>query len=87
MEKENFSLPPDVRIVKRSVRIAGHRTSVTVEEAFWQELKRLAGERHCSLSRLIGDIDAQRKGNLSSALRLWVLSELKSNVNVSGGCE
>ncbi|MDD5586075.1 MAG: ribbon-helix-helix domain-containing protein [Alphaproteobacteria bacterium] len=66
------------RIVKRSIRIARHRTSVSMEEAFWHELKRLASARRCSLNKLIETIDAERSGNLSSALRLWVLQELKT---------
>ena len=64
-------------VVKRSVRIAGHRTSVSLEPAFWNELKRLAAARGCSLNKLIEGVDAERKGNLSSALRLRVLQELK----------
>jgi predicted DNA-binding ribbon-helix-helix protein len=61
------------RIRKRSVMIAGHATSVTLEEAFWQDLRRLARRRGLSLSALIGGVDEARRGNLSSALRLLVL--------------
>jgi len=64
---------------KRSVRIAGHRTSISLEDGFWAELRRIAAERGVSLNGLIEEIDAVRKGNLSSALRLFVLNELKKN--------
>ena len=64
-------------IIKRSVTVAGHRTSVSLEEAFWQELKRLAAARGMSLGDLIAQVDRERTGNLSSALRLYVLDELR----------
>lgn len=61
-------------VVKRSVIIAGHKTSVSLEDAFWQVLKDIARERGQTLSDLVSSVDAQRKqGNLSSALRLFVL--------------
>jgi predicted DNA-binding ribbon-helix-helix protein len=61
-------------IVKRSIVIAGHKTSVSLEDAFWQGLKEIAGERHTSLSDLVATIDSERQhGNLSSAIRLFVL--------------
>jgi predicted DNA-binding ribbon-helix-helix protein len=61
-------------VVKRSVVVAGHKTSVSLEDAFWNALKGIAHERHMSLSQLVAEIDAQRQlGNLSSALRLFVL--------------
>jgi predicted DNA-binding ribbon-helix-helix protein len=62
------------RILKRSIAIAGHRTSVSLEEAFWSELKRLASSSGRSISGLIGLIDAERgEANLSSAIRVYVL--------------
>jgi predicted DNA-binding ribbon-helix-helix protein len=64
--------------MKRSVSIAGHQTSITLEEEFWAELKRLAALRGISLNKLVAEIDDQRSGNLSSALRLYVLAELKA---------
>lgn len=65
-------------IVKRSVAIAGHRTSVSLEEPFWDELKRIASERGLSLNGLIAEIDAKRaRTNLSSAIRLEILADLK----------
>ena len=63
---------------KRSVIVAGHRTSVSLETAFWDELTRLAKARQVSLNSLIADIDLTRNGNLSSALRLFVLRTVKA---------
>lgn len=63
---------------KRSVIVAGHRTSVSLETAFWDELVRLAKARGVSLNTLIAEIDATRTGNLSSALRLFVLRAVKA---------
>lgn len=60
-------------IRKRSVVIAGHSTSLTLEEAFWEELREVARRRGTSLNALIGAIDTERQGNLSSALRLFIL--------------
>ena len=60
-------------IVKRSIVIAGHKTSVSLEDAFWEGLKEIAGERHMSSSDLVAAIDSERHGNLSSAIRLFVL--------------
>ena len=61
-------------VVKRSIFLAGHKTSVSLEDDFWNALKQIAGGRHMTLSDLVGAIDAQRQhGNLSSALRLFVL--------------
>ncbi len=61
-------------IVKRSLTISGHRTSVSLEDAFWRRLKALARDRTQSVSALIAEIDASRGGaNLSSAIRVFVL--------------
>jgi predicted DNA-binding ribbon-helix-helix protein len=61
-------------VVKRSIVIAGHKTSVSLEDAFWTTLKEIAEQRHVTLSELVGTIDAARRhGNLSSAIRLFVL--------------
>jgi len=65
------------RLRKRSVTIAGHRTSVSLEPAFWTELKEIAAGRGLSLAALIEEIDRGRSGNLSSAARLCVLAALK----------
>jgi predicted DNA-binding ribbon-helix-helix protein len=58
---------------KRSVVIAGHATSLSLEEEFWQALRALAKARGQSMSQLVASIDNKREGNLSSALRLLVL--------------
>jgi predicted DNA-binding ribbon-helix-helix protein len=63
----------DVAIVKRSVRIAGHATSISLEAAFWQGLCTIAVARGTSVNALLASIDAARAGNLSSAIRLFVL--------------
>ena len=61
-------------IIKRSVVVAGHKTSVSLEDAFWKGLKEIAHARDLTLSELVGAIDSEREyGNLSSALRLFVL--------------
>ncbi|MFL6797358.1 MAG: ribbon-helix-helix domain-containing protein [Xanthobacteraceae bacterium] len=61
-------------VVKRSIVVAGHKTSVSLEDAFWKGLKDIAGGRHVTLSDLVANIDSERRhGNLSSAIRLFVL--------------
>lgn len=60
-------------IVKRSVRIAGHPTSVSLETEFWQALQAIARHRGVPLGRLLAAVDAERSGNLSSAIRVFVL--------------
>ena len=60
-------------IVKRSVRIAGHQTSVSLEAEFWQAFRKIAARRAVSVNALLSAIDAARRGNLSSAIRLFVL--------------
>ena len=62
---------------KHSVLVAGHATSVSLEEAFWQEFKQLAARRHAPLNHLITEIDRRRHGNLSSAIRVYVLEALR----------
>jgi predicted DNA-binding ribbon-helix-helix protein len=62
------------RIVKHSVVIAGHRTSVSLEDAFWRALKEIAAQEGVSLAALVARVDAGRgEANLSSALRVFVL--------------
>ncbi|MGV2981572.1 ribbon-helix-helix domain-containing protein [Camelimonas sp. ID_303_24] len=63
-------------VVKRSIVIAGHSTSVSLEEAFWQALRDIAAARGCPVARLVVEIDQTRAGeNLSSAIRVFVLNE------------
>ncbi len=65
-------------IVKRSLTIAGHRTSISLEAAFWDEIKAMAARRGMSVAALVAEIDAGRKGgNLSSALRIAVLDAIR----------
>ncbi len=65
-------------IQKRSVEIAGHRTSLTLEAAFWRALKRLAAQDRTSINKLVERIDRNRQGNLSSAVRVYVLERLEA---------
>jgi predicted DNA-binding ribbon-helix-helix protein len=66
-------------IVKRSIVIAGHKTSVSVEDAFWTALKDIANSRGTAVAELAATIDAERQhGNLSSAIRLFVLDHFRS---------
>src|SRR5262245_15899878 len=69
-------------VIKRSVVVAGHKTSVSLEDAFWKGLKDIARERHVTLSELVGTIDSEREyGNLSSALRLFVLDFYRAQLS------
>jgi predicted DNA-binding ribbon-helix-helix protein len=66
-------------VVKRSIVIAGHKTSISLEDAFWKALKDIAIARHATLSDLVASIDSERQhGNLSSAIRLFVLDHYQS---------
>lgn len=66
-------------VVKRSIVVAGHKTSVSLEEAFWSGMKEISGARGMTLSELVGEIDNNRQqGNLSSAIRLFVLDHFRS---------
>jgi predicted DNA-binding ribbon-helix-helix protein len=66
-------------VVKRSIVIAGHKTSVSLEDAFWKGLKEIAGDRNVTLSDLVASIDTGRQcGNLSSAIRLFVLDHYRA---------
>ena len=67
------------RMAKRSVLIAGHHTSLTLEDIFWEHLKRIAGQRGVSINALVTEIDAARTGNLSSAVRVFVMRQLSGD--------
>ena|ERR1700692_798679 len=76
-------------VVKRSIVIAGHKTSVSLEDAFWAGLKEIAIARGITLSDLVAAIDSERRhGNLSSAIRLFVLRHYQAqtgeDANLSG---
>lgn len=69
-------------VVKRSIVIAGHKTSVSLEDAFWKGLKDIAIDRDVTLSDLVAEIDLDRRqGNLSSAIRLYVLNHYQSHAS------
>jgi predicted DNA-binding ribbon-helix-helix protein len=66
-------------VIKRSIVIAGHKTSVSLEDEFWKGLKEIADDRDVTLSDLVSSIDTDRRhGNLSSAIRLFVLGHYRS---------
>jgi len=66
-------------IVKRSIVIGGHMTSVSLEDAFWRGLKDVARTQRTTLSTMVGEIDkSRRQSNLSSAIRLFVLDRLRA---------
>jgi predicted DNA-binding ribbon-helix-helix protein len=69
-------------VVKRSIVIAGHKTSVSLEDAFWKGLKEIANGRDMTLSDLVAAIDSERQhGNLSSAIRLFVLDFYRNRLS------
>lgn len=69
-----------VKKLKRSITISGHRTSVSLEEEFWNALTEIASSTKCPLAQLVDDIDKRqgRGKNLSSALRLFVLAHYRN---------
>jgi predicted DNA-binding ribbon-helix-helix protein len=73
-------------VVKRSIVITGHKTSVSLEDAFWTGLKDIATARNQTLSELVASIDGDRRqGNLSSAIRLFVLDHYRALAGSGGG--
>jgi predicted DNA-binding ribbon-helix-helix protein len=71
-------------VVKRSVAIAGHKTSISLEHDFWSALKDIARDRDLTVSDLVAVIDAERKaGNLSSAARLFVLEHFRTKAHAA----
>jgi predicted DNA-binding ribbon-helix-helix protein len=73
-------------VTKRSIVVAGHKTSVSLEEAFWKGLKEIASIRKVALSELIGSIDTERlHRNLSSAIRLFVLDYYRTKIGAASG--
>jgi predicted DNA-binding ribbon-helix-helix protein len=66
-------------VVKRSIVVCGHKTSVSLEEPFWTSMKDIAAQRGTVLSALVSEIENNRQqGNLSSAIRLFVLGHFKA---------
>lgn len=73
-------------IIKRSVVVNGHKTSISLEDAFWSEVKAIASEKHTTISELLTDIDRDRQAsNLSSALRVFVLRHHQSTPEATVG--
>jgi len=64
-------------MTKRSIRIFGHETSLSLEDEFWEELRSIAFEQKITITKLLEQIDNKKTGNLSSALRLFVLKYMK----------
>lgn len=68
-------------IVKRSIVIGGHKTSVSLEDEFWNGLKEIASSQKSTMSDLVGELDRNRRlGNLSSAIRLFVLDRYRARL-------
>ena len=68
-------------VLKRSVVIEGHKTSISLEDEFWDSFKEIADERGMTVSALVGAIDGGRKHvNLSSAIRLFVLGVYRDQI-------
>jgi len=66
-------------IIKRSIVIDGHKTSVSLEDAFWIGLKEIARGQQATLANVVAEIDkARQRGNLSSAIRLFVLDQVRA---------
>jgi len=70
---------------RRSVVLNGHHTSISLEDEFWEVLREIADAQECSMNALIAEIDRVRRGNLSSAIRLYVLDDLRSRVGPRAG--
>lgn len=67
-------------VKKRSVVVGGHRTSISLESAFWEALRGLAAQEGKTIAEMVSDIDAARTGNLSSAIRVWVLERARQGL-------
>ncbi|MGA7002815.1 MAG: ribbon-helix-helix domain-containing protein [Pseudolabrys sp.] len=71
-------------VIKRSVVVGRHRTSISLEDAFWRDLKDVAHAQECTISELIEEIEVSRQyGNLSSAIRLFVLEHFRAKSNIT----
>ena len=78
------SIKEEIAVLKRSIVLAGRKTSVSLEDAFWLALKEIAIARGMTLSTLVATIDTERQhGNLSSAIRLFVLATLRASLSLS----
>ncbi|PJI39052.1 ribbon-helix-helix domain-containing protein [Ferrovibrio sp.] len=72
-------------VKKRSVVVGGHRTSISLEQAFWEALQLMAATEDKTINQMVSDIDAARSGNLSSAIRVWILDRAKEGLLQSTG--
>jgi predicted DNA-binding ribbon-helix-helix protein len=74
-------------VIRRSIVVTGHPTSISCEDAFWSALKEIAKTRNVTVSNLVAAIDAERQhGNLSSAIRLFVLGDYRKQLSdLNGG--
>jgi predicted DNA-binding ribbon-helix-helix protein len=79
-------MPVKSLVLKRSIVIDGHKTSVSLEDGFWSGLKEIAERQHMTLSSMVSDIDTRRSfGNLSSAIRLFVLDSVRTRATEFAG--
>ena len=69
----------EAELLRRSFRIAGHQTSLSMERAFWDEFRRLAQADGRSMTDLIAEIDAQRTAGLSRSVRVYILKRMQTN--------
>ena len=75
-------------VIKRSIVIGGHKTSVSLEEPFWKGVKEIASNRDLTLSDVVTAIDSGRaSGNLSSAIRLFVLDHYRAQIPAGAGTQ
>jgi predicted DNA-binding ribbon-helix-helix protein len=71
-------------VVKRSVVIGGHKTSVSLEDEFWTQLREIAGAKQATVSQLLAQIDERRDSpNLSSAIRVYVLEHFRNSAGTA----
>ncbi len=74
-------------IVKRSISVAGHKTNISLEDAFWMGLREIAQSRAMTVSAIVSDIDMRRHhANLSSAIRLFVLEHARTQAAARAEC-
>ena len=71
--------PKDIR--KHSVNLGGHKTSISLENIFWDHIKNFAADRGLTVNQLLTEIDLDRTGNLSSAARVFVLENITNNTS------
>jgi predicted DNA-binding ribbon-helix-helix protein len=75
-------------VVKRAISIDGYKTSVSLEDSFWSGLKEIARARGATVSQTVKEIDKTRQqGNLSSAIRLFVLDQVRNGTKGSTGLD